>query len=69
MSEDDDKTILELIETVQEQGCIKMKDGREGIPRRIEFTPEATYVSVSFSETFGEETCFIEDIERIVFIG
>jgi hypothetical protein len=60
-------TINRLIETVHEQGCVRLKSGEKGIPRKIEFTGEGDFVTVSTAEGTGDYE--VEEIEEIVFIG
>lgn len=59
--------LQELIETVREQGCVRLKNGEEGIPRKIEISPEAKTVEVSTDSGTGDYD--IEEIEEIIFIG
>lgn len=59
--------LKDLIETVREQGCVKLKTGEEGIPRRIEITPEYEDIEISTQHSTGLYR--IEDVEKIVFIG
>lgn len=57
----------QLIETVREQGCVKLKNGREGIPREIKINPEYEIVDVDTDD--GHYEVEIDDIEEIVSTG
>lgn len=59
--------LQELIETVREQGCVRLINGEEGIPRKIEISPEGETVEVSTDS--GTYDYDIEEIEQIIFIG
>jgi hypothetical protein len=60
-------TIEKMIETVQEQGCVKLKTGVEGIPRSITITPEGETIEVDTDE--GRDDVGLDEIEEIVFVG
>jgi len=59
--------LIELIETVIEQGCVALKNGLEGIPRSITITPENTCVTVSTDK--GTDDYDLSEIKKIIFIG
>lgn len=56
-----------LIETVHDQGCIRLKNNEEGIPRSISFTPEGDFVEVSTDAGTGDYP--LEDVASVVMIG
>jgi hypothetical protein len=60
-------TLEKLIETVQMQGCVKLKSGELGIPRSITITPEGEEIDVDTEQ--GHFDVSIDGIEEIVFVG
>ncbi len=60
-------TLERLIETVQEQGCVKLKSGEEGIPRSITITPEGEEIYVHTDA--GHDVVSLDEIQEIVFVG
>ncbi len=59
--------LSDLIETVREQGCVKLHNGKEGIPRKIEITPEYEIVDVDTDS--GHYECQLEEIAEIILVG
>lgn len=60
-------TVENLIETVYEQGCVRLKSGAEGIPRSIKIDAEGELIEVDTDE--GRDDVTPDEIEEIVFTG
>lgn len=67
MSEAKEIDLNELIETVEQQGCVELQNGEQGIPRKIVI--DAEYVTVTVSTEKGTDDYELSELKRIVFVG